>query len=56
MKIGLYFGSFNPIHLGHVMIANHIVEFLEDVDFIWVVVSPQNPLKKKRIFWIIHTE
>ncbi len=49
MKIGLYFGSFNPIHLGHVMIANHIVEFL-DIDSIWFVVSPQNPLKKKRIF------
>jgi nicotinate-nucleotide adenylyltransferase len=49
MKIGLYFGSFNPIHLGHVILANHIVEFL-DIDHIWFVVSPQNPLKKKRIF------
>ncbi|AEU09354.1 nicotinate (nicotinamide) nucleotide adenylyltransferase [Blattabacterium sp. (Cryptocercus punctulatus) str. Cpu] len=46
MKIGLYFGSFNPIHLGHIIIANHIVEFL-DIDHIWFVVSPQNPLKKK---------
>ncbi len=48
MKIGLYFGSFNPIHLGHVILTNHIVEFL-DIDYIWFVVSPQNPFKKKRI-------
>ncbi|WP_185850748.1 nicotinate (nicotinamide) nucleotide adenylyltransferase [Blattabacterium cuenoti] len=46
MKIGLYFGSFNPIHLGHLILANYIVEYL-DIDHIWFVVSPKNPLKKK---------
>lgn len=46
MKIGLYSGSFNPIHHGHVMLANYLVEF-SDLDALWFVVSPQNPLKKK---------
>lgn len=45
MNIGLYFGSFNPIHTGHLIIANHIHEHT-DLDKIWFVVSPQNPLKK----------
>lgn len=44
MKVGLYFGSFNPIHIGHLIIANHVVEHT-DVDQVWLVVSPQNPLK-----------
>jgi nicotinate-nucleotide adenylyltransferase len=44
MHIGLYFGSFNPIHIGHLVIANHVVEH-SDVDKIWFVVSPHNPLK-----------
>ena len=44
MKIGLYFGSFNPIHVGHLIIANHIVHNC-DLDQVWMVVSPQNPLK-----------
>ncbi len=44
MKIGLFFGSFNPIHVGHLIIANHIVEHT-DLQKIWFVVSPQNPLK-----------
>ena len=44
MKIGLYFGSFNPIHHGHLIIANHIVQET-DLDQIWFVVSPQNPFK-----------
>lgn len=43
-KIGLFFGSFNPIHYGHLMIANYIKEFT-DTDEIWFVVSPQNPHK-----------
>jgi nicotinate-nucleotide adenylyltransferase len=45
MKIGLYFGSFNPIHNGHLIIAQH---FLEETDLekIWFVVSPQNPFKQ----------
>ena len=46
-KIGLYFGSFNPIHIGHLAIANYIIEFSPDLDYIWFVISPQNPLKKK---------
>jgi nicotinate-nucleotide adenylyltransferase len=43
-KVGLYFGSFNPIHFGHLILANHIVEN-SDLNQIWFVVSPQNPLK-----------
>lgn len=46
MKIGLYFGTFNPIHVGHLIIANHMAEF-SDLDQIWMVVTPHNPLKKK---------
>lgn len=45
MKIGLYFGSFNPIHNGHLIIASHIANFTP-LQRIWFVVSPQNPLKK----------
>lgn len=45
MNIGLYFGSFNPIHVGHLIIANHVLQH-SDVDKIWFVVSPHNPLKK----------
>lgn len=45
MKIGLYFGSFNPIHIGHLIIANYIANH-SDIDQVWFVVSPQNPLKK----------
>ncbi len=46
-KIGLYFGTFNPIHVGHLIIANHMVEF-SNLDEIWMVVTPHNPLKKKK--------
>lgn len=46
MNIGLYFGSFNPIHVGHLIIANHVVNNCE-LDQIWFVISPQNPLKKE---------
>ena len=46
MKIGLYFGSFNPIHIGHLVIANHMAEY-SDLDQIWFVVTPHNPFKKK---------
>ena len=46
MKIGLYFGTFNPIHVGHLMIANYMVEN-SDLDEIWMVVTPHNPFKKK---------
>ena len=47
LKIGLYFGSFNPIHNGHLAIANYMLEFT-DLEQIWFIVSPQNPLKKKK--------
>lgn len=46
LKVGLYFGSYNPIHIGHLAIANYMVEFT-DIDQLWFVVSPQNPFKKK---------
>ncbi len=45
-KIGLYFGSFNPIHVGHLLVANYIAEF-GPVDEVWLVVSPHNPFKTK---------
>ena len=44
MKVGLYFGSFNPIHIGHLIIANIMVE-TSDLQQVWFIVSPQNPLK-----------
>lgn len=44
MKIGLYFGSFNPVHIGHLIIANHILNE-SDLDRIWFIVSPLNPFK-----------
>ena len=46
MHIGLFFGSFNPVHVGHMALANYMVEFTE-IDKVWFVVSPHNPLKKK---------
>ncbi len=46
MKIGLYFGTFNPIHVGHMIIANHMAEH-SDLDQIWLVVTPHNPHKQK---------
>jgi nicotinate-nucleotide adenylyltransferase len=45
-KIGLYFGSFNPIHIGHLILANYILEN-SDMEELWFVVSPQNPFKEK---------
>jgi len=47
MKIGLYFGSFNPVHTGHLVIAGHMAEFT-DLEQVWMVVSPHNPLKLKQ--------
>lgn len=47
MKVGLYFGTFNPIHIGHLIIANYMVDNT-DLDEVWLVVSPQNPLKEKK--------
>jgi nicotinate-nucleotide adenylyltransferase len=46
MKVGLYFGTFNPMHIGHLIIANHIAEN-SDLDQVWLVVTPHNPHKKK---------
>ena len=47
MKIGLYFGSFNPIHHGHLIIAQHLLNST-DCKEIWMIVSPQNPLKETK--------
>ncbi len=47
MKVGLFFGSFNPVHVGHMIIANYMAQHT-DLDQVWMVVSPQNPLKKRR--------
>lgn len=46
MKVALYFGTFNPIHIGHLIVANHMAEYA-DVDQVWMVVTPHNPHKKK---------
>ncbi len=46
-KIGLFFGSYNPIHIGHTAIANYMLEY-SDLTEIWFVVSPHNPLKEKK--------
>ena len=46
MRIGLFFGSFNPVHIGHLVLANYFLEF-SDLEAIWFVVSPQNPFKEK---------
>ncbi len=47
MKIGLFFGSFNPVHNGHLMLANYMVQ-TTDLNKVWFVVSPHNPLKDKK--------
>ncbi|MFW5760116.1 MAG: nicotinate (nicotinamide) nucleotide adenylyltransferase [Cyclobacteriaceae bacterium] len=47
MKVGLFFGSFNPIHTGHLMVGNYIVE-TTDLDELWFVVSPRNPFKSAK--------
>lgn len=44
--IGLFFGTFNPLHVGHLILANHMVEY-SDLDEVWLVVTPHNPHKKK---------
>ncbi len=53
IKTGLFFGSFNPIHYGHLLIASYMLNFT-DLDEIWFVVSPQNPLKKKNTLLANH--
>jgi nicotinate-nucleotide adenylyltransferase len=47
MKIGLFFGSFNPIHIGHLIIANTMAN-CTDLEQVWFIVSPQNPFKKNK--------
>lgn len=47
MKVGLYFGSFNPVHIGHLIIAQAVINET-DLDRVWMVCTPQNPLKKKK--------
>ena len=47
MKVGLFFGSFNPIHIGHMAMANYFAEFTE-LEKIWLVISPQSPFKTKK--------
>lgn len=46
-KTGLYFGTFNPIHVGHLIIANYLVEF-SDLDEVWFVITPKSPFKVKK--------
>ncbi|MBI3520242.1 MAG: nicotinate-nucleotide adenylyltransferase [Bacteroidetes bacterium] len=46
MHIGLFFGSFNPVHVGHMVLANYMASFT-DIEQVWFVVSPHNPLKEK---------
>ena len=46
-KVGLYFGTFNPIHIGHMVLANYMVEFSE-LDEVWFIVTPQSPFKTKK--------
>ncbi len=46
-KAGLFFGSFNPVHIGHMIIANYMLSFT-DLDDVWFVISPHNPLKEKK--------
>lgn len=47
MKVGLFFGTFNPIHIGHLIIANYLAEF-SDLDEVWFVITPQSPFKQKK--------
>ncbi|MEN1785980.1 MAG: nicotinate (nicotinamide) nucleotide adenylyltransferase [Bacteroidota bacterium] len=46
-KIGLFFGTFNPLHIGHLVIANHMAEF-SDLDEVWIVITPRSPFKQKQ--------
>ncbi len=52
-KTGLYFGTFNPIHIGHLVIANHMVEY-SDLDEVWFVITPMSPFKVKKTMLADH--
>jgi nicotinate-nucleotide adenylyltransferase len=52
-KVGLFFGSFNPIHTGHMIIAGYMLNFT-DLDDVWMVISPHNPLKEKKTLLADH--
>jgi nicotinate-nucleotide adenylyltransferase len=52
-KVGLFFGSFNPIHTGHMVIAGYMLNFT-DLDEVWMVISPHNPLKDKKTLLADH--
>lgn len=47
MKVGLFFGTFNPIHIGHLILANYCVEY-SDLDEVWFVITPMSPFKQKK--------
>lgn len=53
-QVGLYFGTFNPVHVGHLVIANYMADYT-DLDEVWLVVSPQNPLKEREDIMDDHT-
>ena len=50
MKVGLYFGTFNPVHVGHIILAHHMLSFT-DLDEVWMVVTPHSPLKRKKTLY-----
>ena len=50
LKTGIFSGSFNPIHIGHLALANYLCEFC-GLDEVWFVVSPHNPLKEQADLW-----
>jgi nicotinate-nucleotide adenylyltransferase len=53
MKVGLFFGTFNPIHIGHLIIANYLAEF-SSLDAVWFVITPLSPFKKKETMLANH--
>ena len=53
MKVGLFFGSFNPVHIGHMAIACYLIEYT-DLDQIWFILSPHNPQKQRESLLSFH--